>query len=254
MSSPALEGSDSPVLPYNFIVKTTPVGDISSTDMSTLVFVFDLDVTLIDSSKDQVNESAVRFISGILNLCKKGSKRAICLVLSENTSMLAVKEKIEKVEIQVRKNIPGFMFDGFAKRPNDLEKINKTFALVLSLYSSVTHKPLSHPVFFFDDSEDQIDSMQISADKLYEGFIRRGSKYFTSLYLESFHISSDISWSEAMDKIRPFIPLAPRLNLRGSLKTTSELSPMVSPISSPALRLRGGRKSFTKKSRKLNGV
>jgi len=261
-----------PVIPEDFSEKylsaALPVGDYSTVDSSTIIFVFDLFETLVDSS-GVYKRFAVDFIRNIKRICENAGKTTLFFIYSEYLNSKEERRIVTELETHIGSN---FKFDSRSRIKKGMPQI-KEYDTVLEIYANKFAPPetaeieeviiheLNYPVFFFDDSLNQVKSMYSTA--------RAAFSSSSKMYFRAFHISENSSWNDALIKIiqithlpiparYPMVPPRPP-----SLALTSEsdlkkhvMPPSVMPPSLIQSSKKGGNKTRknkrtpAKKSRK----
>jgi hypothetical protein len=274
-----LIGSDSPVIRADFKLSSSSsssVGDYRRVDTSSIIFIFDLIGTLIEANGTPI-ESAMQFITTIRQICMATRKIPIFFIYSE---YLPREEQLSK--IRAIKQRLGFSFNSFSRlsrRGIQLKKYNAVVEIYDNTFKTDLER-VTYPVFFFDDSLDQVISMHSSA--------RRAFKDNPQMYFRSFHILDNTAWNYPLSEVMPIIqylsisstaassapsapsapsallapstaapsapsassapsaPSAPsRLNLspHGTSNWKNQLSPLLNIVESPSLKRQGGKRS-----------
>ena len=259
-SSPRLvNGSETPVISDNFelsSLSSSPVGDHRNVNFSTVIFVFDLIGTLIGNDGVPI-ESALQFVRTLKQICEASRKTPVFFSYSE---YLPREEQLSKA--RALEDHLGFPFNSYSKLKRKIRQ-KKNYDTISEIYTNTFPTDLeNYPIFFFDDSLDQVKSMHSSAERA----------YLTNpqMYFRGFYIPDNTSWDFPLKEIIPFIrysgasaasahPMPARLNLRPNATQSRqlELSPLLTTVQSPTLKRVGGKKSRkakkgqkTKKSRK----
>jgi hypothetical protein len=246
VTSPTLlNGSDTPVIRADFKLSSSsssPVGDYTRVDTSSIIFIFDLIGTLIEANGTPI-ESAMQFIITIRQICMAIRKIPIFFIYSEYLPREEQLSKVGAVEQRL-----GFSFNSFSRllrRDIQLKKYNAVVEIYDNTFKTDLER-VTYPVFFFDDSLDQVKSMHSSARRAY---LRNSRMYF-----RSFHILDDTAWDYPLSEVMPIIqylsapsaPSAPsRLNLRRNATELrqEELSPLLNSVQSPTLKRQGGKRT-----------
>lgn len=186
-----------PVIPEEFSDKylsgILPVGNYSSVDSSTIIFFFDLFGTLVDGY-GRPKDSAIHFITTVRQICRATGKIPLFCIYSEN-----LEEGNELVKTRAVEKRLGFIFNSKSKIFEEILQIKKYDHLV-EICSNKFHinlKQVNYPVFFFDNSLDQVKSMYSSA--------RTAFSENPQMYYRGFHILNDSSWNNALTEIMPII-------------------------------------------------
>ena len=247
-SSPRLlNGSETPVISENFklsSLSSSPVGDQRNVNFSRIIFVFDLVGTLIGNDGLPIG-SAVQFIKTLKQICEARRKVPIFLSYSEYLSSEQQLSKARALEQHL-----GFSFNSYSKIKRKTRQ-KKDYETIAEIYNNTFSTDLeNYPVFFFDDSLDQVKSMHSSAE----------AAYLTNpqMYFRGFYIPDNTSWDFPSNEIIPIISdrtasafSAPaRLNLRPNATQSRELelSPLLTTVQSPTLITVGGK--ISRKARK----
>jgi len=253
-SSPRLlNGSETPIISENFklgSLSSSPVGDYRNVNFSIIIFVFDLIGTLIGNDGMPI-ESALQFIKTLKQVCEARRKMPVFFSYSE---YLPGEEQLSKARLLERHL--GFRFNSYSKLKRKIRQ-KKDYETIAEIYNNTFSTDLeNYPVFFFDDSLDQVKSMHSSAEAAYLSN--------PQMYFRGFYIPDNTSWDFPLKEILPIItnriasaasiPPAPaRLNLRPNATQPRqlELSPLLTTVQSPTLKRVGGKKSRkARKSRK----
>jgi hypothetical protein len=197
VASPGLlNGSDTPVIRADFelsSLSSSPVGDYTHVNTSNIIFIFDLIGTLIGANGEPI-ESAMQCIATLRQICRATRKTPIFFTYSEYVSD---KERLSKA--RAIEQYLGFNFNSHSRILKELPQ-RKEYETIAEIYNNTFHTDLErvrYPVFFFDDSLDQVKSMHSSA--------RRAVEHTPQMYFRSFHILEDASWGEASNEIIPLI-------------------------------------------------
>jgi hypothetical protein len=242
-SSPRLlNGSETPVISENFklsSLSSSPVGDHRNVNFSIIIFVFDLIGTLIGNDGMPI-ESALQFIKTLKQICEARRKMPVFFSYSE---YLPSEEQLSKARLLERHL--GFRFNSYSKLKRKIRQ-KQDYETIAEIYNNTFSTELeNYPVFFFDDSLDQVKSMHSSAEAAYLSN--------PQMYFRGFYIPDNTSWDFPLKEILPIIshraasvPSAPaRLNLRPNATQSRqlELSPLLTTVQSPTLKRVGGKRS-----------
>jgi len=197
VTSPTLlNGSDTPVIRADFdlsSLSSSPIGDYTHVNTSKVIFIFDLIGTLIAANGEPI-ESAMQCITTLRQICRATKKTPIFFTYSEYASDEERLSKTRAIEERL-----GFNFNSHSRILEELPQ-RKEYETIAEIYNNTFHKDLErvrYPVFFFDDSLDQVKSMHSSARSAFE--------YNPRMYFRSFHILEDASWGETLNEIIPLI-------------------------------------------------
>jgi hypothetical protein len=169
------------------------VGEIK--DNSHLLFVFDLDETLVETRGEPVViPEAVQFLRHVISQCKAYAKEYIFTILTANPNL----EDIDRKIAVLQENLPEFVVSGIIRRPTATDSTEKTYLHILKLYKVLygTVK-IPYPTFFFDNLQEQVISVQRTA----ANYMRRRH---APIYVRSFHINEadkETSWRHAQEAV-----------------------------------------------------
>jgi len=212
------------------------VGELPAS--STLLFVFDLDETLvvqIDQGIYPIPE-AVAFISNIMYECASYSKNPLFTILTTNTNEDDIFKKVAILEAKIKTTHPNFYITTILKRPDTQDLPRKTYQHIMKLYKDKFGTPhIPYPTFFFDNLNEQVESVHNTALDYYQ---RRGNIYLQSFLITDPGYDEGSSWNSAQREINPIIHTPNPI----SLTTTSNLPPMLTRVSLTPVKSAGRRK------------
>jgi hypothetical protein len=169
------------------------VGEIK--DNSHLLFVFDLDETLVETRGQIVPiPEAVEFLRHVISECQAYGKEYIFTILTANPNLDDIHRKIAVIQ----ETLPEFVVPGIIRRPTTTDSTEKTYQHILKLYKVLYGTiQIPYPTFFFDNLQEQVDSVH-----------RTAANYMTRrhapIYVRTFHINEadkGTSWRHAQEAV-----------------------------------------------------